>query len=204
MKAKTIAIAGNIGSGKTTLTSRLSQELQWQAFFEPQDTNPYLSLFYKDMKPWAFHLQMSFMIQRARKQFELQEKNVSFIQDRTLDEDYLIFTKNLFDLKMISEEDYRLYSDYHDFISKFIRPPDLLIYLRSSVDRLLERIKLRARESEQSISIEYLKRLNTHYEQWISQYNHSPYLVVDVSDKTADEICQTVRLQLWQHLRISA
>lgn len=175
---KFIAIAGNIGAGKTELTSFLCRKYGIKPFYEPNDQNPYLSDFYKDMKKWAFRSQLFFLTHKFRLHRELERETGTAIQDRTIYEDAEIFARNLFKQRQIDKRDWQLYSELYDTISATLRPPDLMIYLRCPVKTLKERIKIRGRKMEQDIPTAYLKRLNDLYEDWFTRYKLSPVLTL--------------------------
>tara|TARA_B100000609_G_C17141750_1_gene395897 strand:+ start:354 stop:968 length:615 start_codon:yes stop_codon:yes gene_type:complete len=177
-----VAIAGNIGSGKTTLTGLLSKHYKWDAHYEDVDDNPYLNDFYKDMQRWSFNLQVYFLKSRFRqvKEIHTSEKNV--IQDRTIYEDAFIFAPNLHAMGLMSSRDFENYLSLFQLMETFIPPPNLLIYLRSSVANLVGQIQKRGRDYENSIRIDYLTRLNERYEAWISQYDRGKLLIIDVDD----------------------
>ncbi|MCC5939579.1 MAG: deoxynucleoside kinase [Lunatimonas sp.] len=176
-----IAIAGNIGCGKTTLTNRLAKHYGWKAEFEPVENNPYLADFYEDMPKWAFHLQVFFLHSRFQQMSRIMQDSVSTVQDRTIYEDAHIFAANLYENNILSPRDYENYRGLYDSMIKFISPPDLLIYLRSDIGTLVAQIEKRGRDFEKSIRIDYLKSLNQQYERWISSYQYSKLLIVDVS-----------------------
>lgn len=165
-----IAIAGNIGSGKTTLTKMLARNFGWQPHFEPVDNNPYLDDFYKDMKRWAFNLQVYFLNKRFKDVVEISRSSDTVVQDRTIFEDACIFAPNLHDMGMMSDRDFKNYSDLFSLMVSLVKLPDLLIYIRSSVPTLIDHIERRGRNFEQSIRIDYLKGLNVRYENWIKDY----------------------------------
>ena len=165
-----IAIAGNIGSGKTTLTKMLAAHYGWIPKFESVDFNPYLSDFYEDMERWSFNLQIYFLNKRFKDVVEIAKTDDVIIQDRTIYEDARIFAPNLHDMGLMSTRDFENYSDLFDLMMSLVGNPDLLIYLRSSIPNLIAQIQKRGREYEQSISIEYLAGLNERYEQWIAGY----------------------------------
>ena len=177
-----VAIAGNIGSGKTTLTGLLSKHYKWDAHYEDVGDNPYLNDFYKDMQRWSFNLQVYFLKSRFRqvKEIHASEKNV--IQDRTIYEDAFIFAPNLHAMGLMSSRDFENYHSLFQLMETFIPPPNLLIYLRSSVANLVGQIQKRGRDYENSIRIDYLTRLNERYEAWISQYDRGKLLIIDVDD----------------------
>ncbi len=173
-----IAIAGNIGAGKTELTSFLCRKYDLTPFYEPNEQNPYLEDFYKDMKTWAFRSQLFFLTHKFRLHRELERSPGTALQDRTLYEDAEIFAKNLHRQRFIDKRDWQTYSELYETISQSLVPPDLMIYLRCPVKTLRQRIRLRGREMEQDIPTAYLNRLNTLYEEWFSQYKLSPVLVL--------------------------
>lgn len=174
-----IAIVGNIGAGKTTLTQLLANHLKWEPQFEAVDDNPYLEDFYSDMKRWSFNLQIFFLNSRFRHIVDLQARNVNIIQDRTIYEDAYIFAENLYDMGLMSERDFKNYSDIFDSIVHYIKPPDLLVYLRASVPTLVDNIQKRGREYESGIRLDYLSKLNDKYEKWISGYKEGKLLILD-------------------------
>lgn len=178
---KHIAIAGNIGSGKTTLALKLAKHYGWKAELEAVDHNPYLADFYKDMRQWSFHLQVFFLNSRFRQVQKINQSEIPIIQDRTIYEDAHIFAKNLHDSKLISERDYVNYFELFESMSSFVKAPDLLIYLKADIPKLVDQIQKRGREYEQSISIEYLKKLNDHYEEWIGNYKEGRLLLIDAN-----------------------
>lgn len=177
-----MAVAGNIGSGKSSLTRLLSGRFGWTPFYESVDENPYLSDFYADMRRWSFQLQVYFLSNRFRSHKSITEGPESVILDRVIYEDAEIFARNLYEIGMMEERDYRNYVSLYQVMTEYLRAPDLLIYLRAGVDKLLEQISLRGRGFEQSIKREYLEQLNRHYEGWISRYTLGRLLVVE-SDK---------------------
>jgi len=175
-----IAIAGNIGSGKTTLTKLLSKHYKWDAHYEDVDTNPYLNNFYEDMRRWSFNLQVYFLNSRFRQIVEIRKSDKNVIQDRTIYEDANIFAPNLHAMGLMSSRDFDNYSSLFELMSSFLRPPDLLIYLKASVPRLVSQIQKRGREYENSIRIDYLNKLNERYKEWIDGYTAGNLLVIDV------------------------
>ena len=177
-RKKFIAIAGNIGAGKTELTSFLCRKYGLKPFFEPNDTNPYLADFYQDMKRWAFRSQIYFLTHKFRLHRELEKEAGTVIQDRTIYEDAEIFCKNLHRQRFIDGRDFTTYRELYSAIVKVLQPPDLMIYLKAPVRTLRQRIRLRGREMEQSIPVAYLRRLNALYEEWFQDYNLSPVLVL--------------------------
>lgn len=180
-----IAIVGNIGAGKTTLANKLAHHFNWEVFLEDVDHNPYLKDFYDDMPRWAFHLQVYFLNSRFRqtqriKELQLTGKGV--IQDRTIYEDAHIFAANLHQSGLMTERDYQNYlSLFHSMIN-MVNPPDLLLYLRADLPKLVSQIERRNRDYENNIKIDYLKHLNQHYEDWIQHYDHGKLLIVDVNN----------------------
>jgi deoxyadenosine/deoxycytidine kinase len=173
------AVAGNIGSGKSSLTRLLGREMGWTPFFESVEDNPYLGDFYADMKRWSFNLQVYFLSNRFRSHKAIAEGPASVILDRVIYEDAEIFARNLFEIGNMEERDYNNYVALYRVMAEYLRPPDLLIYLRANVDTLLNQIALRGRDFEQSIRREYLEQLNRHYEGWIRSYRQGPLLVVE-------------------------
>lgn len=174
-----IAIAGNIGSGKTTLTRLLSKHFGWKPHFEEVDNNPYLESFYEDMKRWSFNLQIYFLNSRFRQVMEIRKSGDNIIQDRTIYEDAYIFAANLYDMGLMETRDYENYQALFELMSSFLQAPDLLIYLRASVPTLVRQIQKRNRDYEQSIRLDYLKALNKRYENWISNYNKGKLLIIE-------------------------
>lgn len=177
-----IAIAGNIGSGKTTLTTLLSKHYGWKPEFEDVDDNPYLNDFYKDMQRWSFNLQIYFLNSRFNQVQEIHKNNKDVIQDRTMYEDAHIFAPNLHAMGLMSTRDFENYQSLFQLMNNFIPAPNLLIYLRSSVSNLVEQIQKRGRDYENSIRIDYLSRLNERYEAWISSYDRGQLLIIDVDN----------------------
>jgi deoxyadenosine/deoxycytidine kinase len=172
-----IALAGNIGAGKSSLTGLLSKHFNWEAYYESVDNNPYLADFYEDMRRWSFNLQIYFLSARFRSQKEMLGERNSFIQDRTIYEDVEIFAKNLYEMGLMSERDYSNYCSLFTEMSDYLRPPDLLVYLRAKVPTLVNQIQQRGRDYENSIRIDYLERLNTLYENWIDRYPHEKLII---------------------------
>ena len=177
-----IAVAGNIGVGKTTLTSLLAKNFNWEPHYESVDNNPYLDDFYTDMQRWAFNLQVYFLNSRFGQLKEFQESGKNIIQDRTIYEDAHIFAPNLHAMGLMTSRDFDNYSSLFKLMSSFVNPPDLLIYLRASVPTLVKQIQSRGREYESSIRIDYLTRLNERYEAWISEYTSGKLLIIDTDD----------------------
>lgn len=179
---KFVAVAGNIGVGKSTLVNRLCSHLQWEPFYEPEAENPYLPDFYQDMQAWAFHSQVFFLTHRLRIHRRLIEHPNSVIQDRSVYEDAEVFAHNLYRQGQISSRDYATYRELYQVLSEFLPPPDLVIYLRASVPTLTERIQQRGRAYERQISPAYLAQLNDLYETWINHFNLCPVLTVPADD----------------------
>lgn len=179
-KAKHIAIAGNIGAGKTTLTELLSKHYRWIPHFEDVDHNPYLMDFYEDMPRWSFNLQIYFLNSRLRQLVEIQQGTETIIQDRTIYEDANIFAPNLHEMGLMSKRDFENYYDFFQTLKTLVRPPDLLIYLQASVPTLVGQIQKRGRDYEENIRLDYLKRLNDFYQKWIGEYKEGRLLVIDV------------------------
>ena len=176
-----IAIAGNIGSGKTTLTKMLASRFGWTPHFEPVDNNPYLEDYYKDMNRWSFNLQIYFLNKRFHDVVEIAQSNDTIIQDRTIFEDACIFAPNLHDMGLMSDRDFDNYTDLFNLMMSLVSKPDLMIYLRSSIPNLVAQIQKRGREYERSIRIDYLTGLNKRYEDWIKEYD-GKLLIVNVDD----------------------
>lgn len=181
MALRHIAVAGNIGSGKTTLAEKLSRHYGWTPLYESVDNNPYLRDFYSDMQRWAFHLQIYFLNSRFTQVREISKSERPVIQDRTIYEDAFIFAANLHRSGHINDRDYRSYMDIFESMTGFVQPPDLLIYLKADIPKLVQQIEKRNRDFEFNIRLEYLRSLNEHYEQWISGYKLGKILVVDVN-----------------------
>jgi len=175
-----VAIAGNIGSGKTTLTSLLSKHFKWEPHYESVDDNPYLNSFYEDMRRWSFNLQIYFLNSRFRQIIKIRESGKNVIQDRTIYEDAYIFAPNLHEMHLMTSRDFENYKSLFELMSSFIQPPDLLIYLRATVPTLVNQIQKRGREYEESIRLDYLKMLNERYEQWIESYDIGKKLIINV------------------------
>jgi len=167
-----VAVAGNIGAGKSSLAKMLGDYFHWKPYFESVDDNPYLADFYQDMERWAFHLQIYFLSNRFKAHKQIVESNESVIQDRTIYEDAEIFARNLFNIRKMSERDFSNYVSLFNVMMEYLKPPDLLIYLRASVDMLLTQIARRGRDFERGIERSYLEQLNTLYENWIQRYKH--------------------------------
>ena len=179
---KFIVVAGNIGVGKSTLVTLLSQRLNWQPFYEPEGENPYLADFYTDMHSWAFQSQIFFLARRLQTHRQVLDYPASAIQDRSVYEDAEVFAANLYQRGMLSERDYRCYADLYRGLTAFLPPPDLVVYLRATVPTLVERISLRGRGYEREISPDYLSQLNELYEAWVCSFNMCPVLTVPADD----------------------
>ncbi|MGC9469295.1 MAG: deoxynucleoside kinase [Anaerolineae bacterium] len=177
-----IAVAGNIGVGKSTLTSLLSERLNWEPFFEGVSDNPYLADFYQDMQKWSFHSQIYFLARRLFHHRQLLDRPNSVIQDRTVYEDAEIFARNLFKQGSMSERDYRTYSELYGAVTAILPPPNLVIYLRASVSTLQSRIRARGRDFERDISDAYLERLNLLYEEWLEHFSLCPVMTIPSDD----------------------
>ena len=177
-----VAIAGNIGSGKTTLTTKLSKHYKWEAHYEDVENNPYLNDFYKDMQRWSFNLQVYFLNSRFRQILNIKSSGKDFIQDRTIYEDAFIFAPNLHSMGLMSTRDFENYEQLFSLMDSFVQGPDLLIYLRASTTTLVSQIQKRGRNYENSIRLDYLTRLNERYEAWISEYAKGKLLIIDVDD----------------------
>lgn len=182
-----IAIAGNIGSGKTTLTGLLAKHFSWEPHYEDVDANPYLASFYKDMQRWSFNLQVYFLNSRFRQIVEIRKKNKTVIQDRTIYEDAHIFAPNLHNMNLMSTRDFDNYRSLFELMNSFIQAPDLLIYLQASVPTLVNQIQKRGRDYENSIRLDYLKSLNERYEKWINAYKSGKLLIVNVDNTSFGE-----------------
>lgn len=177
-----VAVSGNIGSGKTTLTTLLAKHYGWQAHFEDADDNPYINDFYAEMQRWSFNMQIYFLNNRFSQVLEIREGKKAVIQDRTIYEDAFIFAPNLHSMGLMTTRDFETYFSLFNLLDKFIQPPDLLVYLRASVPKLVSQIQTRGREYEEAIRLDYLKRLNERYEAWISTYDKGKLLIVDVDN----------------------
>ncbi|GAB7088836.1 deoxynucleoside kinase [Marinifilum fragile] len=177
-----IAVAGNIGAGKTTLAGLLAKHYGWEAHFEDVDDNPYLNDFYDNMNRWSFALQIHFLNSRFNQVLALRESGKDIIQDRTIYEDAYIFAPNLESMNLMPKRDFDNYLSLFNIMSSLIQPPDLLIYLRASISTLVEHIQARGRDYEETIRLDYLKRLNERYEAWINGYKNGKLLIIDVDD----------------------
>jgi len=182
MEIKHVAIAGNIGAGKTTLCEKLGKHFGWEVHYESTDNNPYLSDFYVDMKRWSFNLQVYFLNNRYRQILDIHKGDVTVIQDRTIYEDAYIFAPNLHDMGLMPTRDFYNYFDLFKLMTSQIQPPDLLIYLKADVSTLVSHIQRRGRDYEGSMSLDYLKSLNDRYEQWIAEYDEGKLLVIDANN----------------------
>ena len=179
---KHIAIAGNIGAGKTTLTTKLAQHFNWDVHYEDTENNPYLSDFYNDMQRWSFNLQVYFLNSRYRQVLNIQQGARTVIQDRSIYEDAHIFAPNLHDMGLMSHRDFDNYFQLFQLMQTHVNPPDLMIYLRANISTLVAHIHQRGRDYENSISIDYLNRLNDKYEAWINQYTDGRLLIIPIDN----------------------
>ena len=186
-KPKHIAVAGNIGAGKTTLTELLSKHYKWIPQFEDIDHNPYLNDFYDEMPRWSFNLQIYFLNSRLTQLLEIQRGTETVIQDRTIYEDANIFAPNLHDMGLMSKRDFTNYYNFFTTLKSMVKPPDLLIYLNASVPTLVAQIQKRGREYEENIRLDYLKKLNEFYNKWISSYKEGPLLIIDADKNKFSE-----------------
>ncbi|MBD5397813.1 deoxynucleoside kinase [bacterium] len=177
-----LAIAGNIGSGKTTLTGLLAKHYKWKPMYEAVDDNPYLDSFYEDMRRWSFNIQIYFLNTRFRQILDIRKKGKNIVQDRTIYEDAYIFAPNLHAMGLMTTRDFENYVSLFELMNSFIQPPDLLVYLRAEVPTLVRQIQLRGRDYEDGIRLDYLKSLNERYEEWIKHYTQGKLLIVDVDD----------------------
>jgi deoxyadenosine/deoxycytidine kinase len=183
-----IAVAGNIGSGKTTLTSLLAKHYKWEPHYEDVDDNPYLNDFYQDMQRWSFNLQIYFLNSRFNQILDIRKSGKDIIQDRTIYEDAFIFAPNLHSMGLMTTRDFENYFTLFNLVSSLIEPPDLLIYLRASIPTLVNQIQIRGRKYENTIRLDYLKRLNERYEAWVESYNLGKLLIVDADNHNFPEI----------------
>jgi deoxyadenosine/deoxycytidine kinase len=175
---KHVAVAGNIGAGKTTLTEMLAKHYHWEIQFEDTTTNPYLQDFYDDMHRWSFNLQIYFLNSRYDQVLKIRNGDQTVIQDRTIYEDARIFAPNLYEMGLMSKRDFDNYISLFKLMSSQVQPPDLLIYLRASIPKLVEHIQTRGRDYEGNMSLEYLKKLNERYEEWINNYTNGNLLII--------------------------
>lgn len=189
-----IAVAGNIGVGKSTLVELLSRRLGWQPFYEPVGENPYLADFYRDMRSWSFHSQVFFLTRRLRAHRQLCDHPTSVIQDRSVYEDAQVFAHNLYLQGHFTERDYATYRELYQVLTEFLPAPDLVVYLRASVPTLRQRIALRGRDYEQQIETDYLSRLNNLYEDWTKNFTLCPVLTVPADD--LDYVAHSSHLEL--------
>jgi deoxyadenosine/deoxycytidine kinase len=203
-KPKHIAVAGNIGAGKTTLTELLAKHYKWLPHFEDVDHNPYLMDFYEDMPRWSFNLQVFFLNSRLTQLLEIRRGAETVIQDRTIYEDANIFAPNLHEMGLMSKRDYDNYYQFFHTLKQLVQPPDLLIYLKASVPTLVGQIQKRGREYEENIRLDYLKRLNEYYNKWIDTYKEGELLIIDVDknkfaedDEHLGEIINKIDSQLY-------
>lgn len=177
-----VAVSGNIGAGKTTLTGLLSKHYGWDAHFEDADENPYMNDFYAEMQRWSFNMQIYFLNNRFSQVLEIRDGKKGVIQDRTIYEDAYIFAPNLHSMGLMTTRDFETYFSLFNLLDKFVQPPDLLVYLRASVPRLVSQIQNRGREYEEAIRLDYLKRLNERYEAWVSTYDKGKLLIIDIDN----------------------
>jgi deoxyadenosine/deoxycytidine kinase len=184
---KHIAVAGNIGSGKTTLTAMLAKHYKWEPHYEDVEHNPYLVDFYEDMQRWSFNLQVYFLNNRLTNLLDIKAGNKSVIQDRTIYEDAYIFAPNLYEMGLMTKRDFENYSTFFGTLKRMVTPPDLLIYLRASIPALVDQIQKRGREYEENIRLDYLKRLNEFYNKWIAGYKDGPLLIIDIDNSNFAE-----------------
>ena len=182
-----IAVAANIGSGKTTLTNMLSKHYGWETHFEDVDHNPYLNDFYHDMQRWSFNLQIYYLNSRFTQIQDIKKADQTVIQDRTIYEDAFIFAPNLHSMGLMTTRDFENYFSLFNLMDSFVSAPDLLIYLRASVPTLVNQIQQRGRDYEESIRLDYLKRLNERYEAWISTYDKGKLLIIDIDNNRFPE-----------------
>ena len=178
-KSLFVAVAGNIGAGKSSLTRLLAERFGWNPYFESVDDNPYLPDFYGDMSRWSFHLQIYFLANRFKHHKRMTESGESVIQDRSIYEDAEIFARNLHDIGKMDDRDYSNYVSLFQVMTDYLKSPDLMIYLRASIDTLVQQISRRGRSFEQGIQREYLEQLNKHYEDWITNYHRGPLLIIE-------------------------
>lgn len=182
-----IAVAGNIGSGKTTLTTLLANHYKWDAHYEDVDDNPYLNDFYDDMQRWSFNLQVYFLNSRFNQVLDIRKSGKTVIQDRTIYEDAHIFAPNLHAMSLMTSRDFDNYFSLFKLMSSLVEPPNLLIYLRASVPTLVNQIQKRGRDYENTIRLDYLTRLNERYEAWVTSYNLGKLLIIDVNNLNFQE-----------------
>ena len=207
MKPKHIAIAGNIGAGKTTLCELLSNHYGWEVNYESTDDNPYLEDFYNDMSRWSFNLQIYFLNNRYRQIVDIQKGSNTVIQDRSIYEDAHIFAPNLHKMGLMATRDYHNYFDLFKLMSSQVNAPDLLIYLKASVPTLMDHIQKRGRDYESTMSLNYLNSLNDKYEDWIENYEEGKLLILDVNEldyKNNTEHRQLVIDEVSKYLKLDA
>jgi|TARA_B110000914_G_scaffold16427_1_gene12641 deoxyadenosine/deoxycytidine kinase len=184
MNLKHIVISGNIGVGKTTLAQKLSKKYDWKILLEEVDNNPYLEDFYKSMKSWSFHLQIFFLNSRFKQIKKISKSSGIIIQDRSIYEDYEVFTKNLFDSNILLKREFKNYKRLYKTILDYVKEPDLLIFIRNNnIRNIVNNIKKRNRNFEKKINVEYLKNLNNYYENWINKYSNKNLLIIDMTNK---------------------
>jgi deoxyadenosine/deoxycytidine kinase len=184
---KHIAVAGNIGAGKTTLTAMLAKHYKWMAHFEDVEHNPYLVDFYEDMQRWSFNLQVYFLNHRLANLIDIKNGNKTVIQDRTIYEDAHIFAPNLYEMGLMTKRDFENYASFFGTLKRMVTPPDLLIYVKASIPKLVDQIQKRGREYEENIRLDYLKRLNDFYNKWIDGYKDGPLLIIDIDNSNFAE-----------------
>jgi deoxyadenosine/deoxycytidine kinase len=178
-----IAIAGNIGAGKTTLTKLLANHFDWMPLYENTDNNPYLTSFYDDMQRWSFNIQMFFLNLRCRQIIELRKKKKTIVQDRTIYEDAYIFAPNLHEMGLMATRDYENYVSLFELMNSFIAAPDLLIYIKAGIPTLVSQIQKRGRKYENSIRLDYLQNLNERYDKWANSYKQGKMLIINADEK---------------------
>jgi len=197
---KFITVAGNVGAGKSTLTKLVGEKLGFETHYEKVDGNPYLEDFYANQEEWGFHLQLYFLAQRFKQQKEIQANGLNNIQDRSIYEDVEIFARNLYDNGKMSKRDYITYRDLFNDMVPFLKKPDLMIYLDGSLDTIISRINLRGREMEKAVDLDYWKNLHDRYENWITEYDQSPVLYVNINEvdlinnpEQLDALCEEIK-----------
>ncbi len=187
LRIKHIAIAGNIGAGKTTLTELLCKHFRWTPQYEDIENNPYLFDFYEDMRRWSFNLQIYFLHTRVKQLLKIQNGDETIVQDRTIYEDAQIFAPNLHEMGLMTKRDFENYFSFFQTLKSMVKPPDLLIYLKASVPTLVDHIEKRGREYEENIRLDYLKRLNNYYDHWIDHYEEGPLIIIDANENHFDQ-----------------
>ena len=204
-----ISIAGNIGSGKSSLTRRLAEKFSWIPYYESVADNPYLSDFYADMERWSFNLQIYFLAHRFNTHKEIVERPNSVIQDRSIYEDVEIFARNLHKLGKMSDRDHQTYTNLFAEMTSYLRPPDLLVYLQANVETLVKQIKARGRDFEKDIDVNYISELNNSYEEWIKRYSYGRVMTINTddldfvhADKDFDHIITSIEKELLLDLRL--